>query len=99
MIILAAQFEESHEMYNNIVYFLQDFMEKELKIPMQDCIVAIQYDNSTEIKNELFIVDYNEYYGMNLSRLESRDDIISDHKVIKILGIRTIKDPDKFIEV
>ena len=94
--IYLVRFTESHELYNNISYFLQDFIEKKLGIPLQDCIVSMQYDESIIVENELFLV---EDYGFGLYKLEARNDFIENQKIVTVLGIRTIKDPEKFIEV
>ena len=88
---MSIKFVRSHETYNDIQFFLYDYV-KEHSIIYDDIIVSMRYDDNPKIENELFL--YEDYCGFGA--FEARNDFLEDQEVIEVLGFRTVSDPSRF---
>lgn len=88
---MSIKFVRSHETYNDIQFFLYDYV-KENNITYDDIIVSMRYDENDKIENELFL--YENYCGFGA--FEARNDFLEDQEVIEVIGFRTVSDPSRF---
>ena len=89
-----VKFKRNASTYDSIACFIDDYLDY-LGVADKECIVTMRYDDNEETENVLFVDHGDEMF----TDLHPTTDFLEDQTIIYILGIRTIQNPDKFIEV
>ena len=89
-----VKFKRCSSTYEDIAWFIHDTLTA-LDIYDFECILTMRYDDNEETENVLFI-DNGDCFGVDI---HPTTDFLENQKIIYVIGIRTIQNPETFIEV